>query len=482
MKYGSLDVALRKWGGPKLKRDIPDEGRITFRPLWNMSKERTARDRDAARFLTEVQRDFYAQTIQYLRQELGFKGLITASNWVTASPQYLGPLEKYSYTVGDFIDRHGYFGCNAKGDNSGWSIRDGHSYADRSAYRFDAETPGKPRQFSHPAMDPSYDGKPSMLSEIAWNRPNRYRSEAPIYLAAYGALQDTDAIVLFAMDGARWSTKPGYFMQPWTIASPATMGQFPAAALFYRKGLIRAGDLLVDLNLPIDDILDLRGTPLPQDAAFDELRLKDVPPLGVGETEIKPGNVLDPLVHYVGRTNVNFTKNKTPSKIQDFSRWIDRKNQQVRSSTGELILDYGKGLLKIDAPAVQGLSGTLAGAGTIRLKDLSIASKMEIGHIIAVSLDGAPLATSKKILLQVMSEEKTNGFATELAGSGKRIIRIGGDPWLVREFEGVVRLHRPDAAKLKVVALDQNGQACRMIGTADSIVLEPRTIYYLVTF
>ena len=51
-------------------------------------------------------------------------------------------------------------------------------------------------------MDPSYDGKPSMISETTWNRPNRYRSEAPLFYAAYGALQDSDAIVHFALDTA----------------------------------------------------------------------------------------------------------------------------------------------------------------------------------------------------------------------------------------------------------------------------------------
>ncbi len=66
-------------------------------------------------------------------------------------------------------------------------------------------------------------------------------------------------------------------MQPWTLMSPAMMGQFPAAALIYRQGLVRRGDVLVDLNLNVDDLLDLKGTPLPQDAALDELRLKDVP-------------------------------------------------------------------------------------------------------------------------------------------------------------------------------------------------------------
>ena len=72
-------------------------------------------------------------------------------------------------------------------------------------------------------------------------------------------LQDTDAIVHFALDSASWTVKPGFFMQPWTLMSPAMMGQFPAAALIYRKGLVATGDLLVDLNLKIGDLARLAG-------------------------------------------------------------------------------------------------------------------------------------------------------------------------------------------------------------------------------
>ena len=220
-----------------------------------------------------------------------------------------GRWRKYSYTVGDFIDRHGYFGCNLRGESSEWSIRDGHTYSDRSALRFESEEPGQPKSFVHPAMDASYDDKPSMISETTFCRPNRYRSEAPLFYAAYGALQDTDAIVHFALDGSTWAVKPGFFMQPWTLMTPAMLGQFPAAALIYRTGLVPYGDTLVDLNLKLDDLLDLQGTPLPQDAAFDELRLKDVP----SGTEIKPGNVIDPLVHFAGgRTSASPSKAARP--------------------------------------------------------------------------------------------------------------------------------------------------------------------------
>jgi hypothetical protein len=475
-KYGSLDKAVARWQGVKTDRDNVSAGRVGFRPLWNMFNEKTIRDQDATRFLLDSQRGFYQREYRFLR-DLGFRGVITASNWATTSPQVFGPLEKYSYTVTDFIDRHGYFGCRCQGEAAEWSVRDGHTYIDRSALRFEPEEPGKPKLFVHPVMDPSYDNKPSMISETTFNRPNRYRSEAPLYYACYGALQGTDAIVHFALDSSTWSVKPGYFMQPWTLMSPAMMGQFPAAALIFRQGLVDEGKLIVDLNLKIDDLLDLKGTPLAQDAALDELRLKDVPK----GNDLKPGDVIDPLVHYAGRTNVNFSQKGGPAKIADLSRYIDRENQTVTGSNGELKLDYGRGLLTIDAPAAQGVSGALAEGGKFELRDLSIESDMPLGHIVAVSLDGQPLKMSKKILVQVMSEEKATGFQTETAGGEvKKIVSIGHDPWLVKELRGSLTLKRSDAGKLKVTALDQNGYRRELAGTADRLTLQPNVIYYLV--
>ena len=246
--FGSIDAGMKRWGGTSVPRDKPAEGRVGFRPLWNLFNEKSPRDKDTVRFLYETQRGFYQEQIAFLRG-LGFKGLITASNWITASPEVLTPLEKESYLVGDFIDRHGYFSCFHKGKDAEWSLQDGHTYRDRSALRFDNESPVTTKVFNHPAMDPSYDDKPSMISETTWNRPNRFRSEGPLFYAAYGALQGSDAIVHFAFDGGSWSVKPGFFMQPWTLMSPAMSGQFPAAALLYRKGLVAEGALLVDLDL-----------------------------------------------------------------------------------------------------------------------------------------------------------------------------------------------------------------------------------------
>jgi hypothetical protein len=475
-QYGSLRAALQKWNGLGVKRDSLDDGRIGFRPLWNIFSEKTPRDRDTARFLFEVQTQFYAETHAFLRK-LGFKGPITASNWATASPEIFGPIEKLSYAAGDFMDRHGYFSCNHKGTSAEWSIRDGHTYCDRSALRFEAEDPGKPRQFVHPAMDPHYAGLPSMISETTWNRPNRFRSEAPLYFACYGALQGSDAIVHFALDGAQWSVKPGYWMQPWTLMSPAMMGQFPAAALIYRRALIAPGEILAKITLNRQDLLQLKGTPLPQDAALDELRLRDLPE----ELASNSGQRLDPLLHYAGRAEVQFSDSPGSNWVGQLTRFINHETHTVTSSTGQLQLDYGKGILKINAPQAQGVSGALRVAGTTETQDLSIDSSLELGHIIAVAMDGQPLGVSRRILLQVMSEEKAADFQTEPGAGGiKRIKSIGHDPWMVKEIKGQVRFKRADAASLEVAALDNNGYRVRDSGKANQINLLTTTLYYLI--
>lgn len=475
-KYGTVAAAFTAWDDQKVKRDAPSEGRVSFRPLWNMFNEKSARDQDTAAFLFETQTKFYRETMAFLRQ-LGFKGLITPSNWATASPEVFGPLEKLSYTTGDFVDRHGYFECNHKGDNAAWSVRNGHTYSDRSALRFDGPDPTKSKEFLHPVMDPHYDGKPSMISETTFCRPNRYRSEAPLYFAAYGALQDSDCIVHFAFDTSQWAVKPGYFMQQWTLMTPAMMGQFPAAALIYRRGLVGPGQVLADVKLNKTDLLHLKGTPLPQDAALDELRLEDVPQ----GTEVKPGKRIDPLIHYAGRVAVSFVTEPGSTRVKDLAPFVDHARKTVTSSSGELKLDYGKGVLVVNAARAQGVSGALNLAGATDLKDLSVASTLELGHIILVALDDQPLATSGRMLLQVMSEEEETDRQIELmSATVKRIVNIGRDPWQVRALNGTVRLKRADAAQLKVTALDFNGYPAGSAGSGAEIRLQSKTLYYLI--
>ncbi|HYE30721.1 MAG TPA: hypothetical protein VEH27_04790 [Methylomirabilota bacterium] len=474
-KHGSIQKAFDTWKSPALKRDAPGEGRVAFRPLWSIANEKTLRDQDTAAFLLETQTLFYERTVKHLRG-LGFKGLFCASNWSTASPEVLGPLEKLSYMMGDIVDRHGYFGGLHNGENSAWSIRNDHVYTDRSALRFDNPDPAKPRLFTHPAMDIHYNDAATMISETTWTRPNRYRSEAPLYYALFGVLQHSDAVIHFAHDGANWNVKPNFWMQPWTLTSPAMFGQFPAAAAIFRRNLIALGDTVAEVNLNTNELRALKGTPLPQEASLDELRLKDVPP---ANGEVQPGQRLDPLLHYLSRTHVRFSGNPSKTEVKMGQGKIDREAKRLVSSTGQLELDWGQGLLTINAPQAQGVSGHLQAAGAKALADIVVESPLELGHIIVIPLDNQPLAKSARMLVQVMSEEQNSGWKTEPTIDGKKkIVSIGQDPWTIRPLAGTVRFKRDGA--LKITALDHNGYPTQALPPGTAIQLRPDTLYYLV--
>jgi hypothetical protein len=242
--------------------------------------------------------------------------------------------------------------------------------------------------------------------------------------------------------------------------------------------LIAPGPVLAEVRLNTRDLLDLKGTPLPQDAALDELRLKDVPQ----GAELKPGQRLDPLIHYAGQVAVSFVSDAASTKAKALAPFIDHASQTVTSATRELRLDYGKGILRVDAPRAQGVSGALKQAGPTELQDIRVSSNLDLGHIIAVSLDDEPLAKSSRILLQVMSEEREMGRRTEaVTPTVKRIVNLGSDPWQVKEFEGIVSFKRADAAQLTVKALDFNGYPVGTAGSATEIQLQPSTMYYLIS-
>ena len=173
------------------------------------------------------------------------------------------------------------------------------------------------------------------------------------------------------------------------------------------------------------------------------------------------------------RTSVRFTDTGDAPKLVDLSKFIDHTKQLVTSTTGQLKLDYAKGVLTINAAAAQGVSGNLLDASAVDLKDVTIQSDASLGHIVVVSLDSKPLGTSKKMLLQVMSEERATGFEAQPEGGIRKIKHVGHDPWQIKSLGGSVKFKRADAGSLKVITLDGNGDKQDTAGTATEIKLTP---------
>jgi len=255
------------------------------------------------------------------------------------------------------------------------------------------------------------------------------------------------------------------------------MGQFPAAALIYRLGLLDEAKPAVVVNRTVESVMNLEGVPINAVASQDANRAEDVPKEALGRVDTLES--IDPRAFFVGKVCVNFTSNDNSQQMIDLKKYIDEKGKVITSSTGQLRWDYGNGLVKIMAPKAQAAVGFLRAAGAIDLPDVTVETPMEYAAVALVAMDGRPIATSTKLLLQVMTEQQNSGW--DAPGTGLREIKsLGAAPIIVRQFAGTVKLKRADAVNLAVEALDANGVPVGQAGTAAGITLKPDVLYYLL--
>ena len=471
-RYGSLEKATAAWGGASQKNDDPAAGLMAILDTWNLTEKghgegaRRKRMSDQFRFLAENQKAFYDQSVKFFREEIGTPSLISCSNWTTADQRLLDSVERWTYTAGDVIDKHGYFSGEHKGPRAGYSVSAGDTFTDRAGV---LEPQSLPIAFNQ------VEGFPHIISEIGWTSPNRFRAECPPLCAAYGGLQGVDGFFFFCIRAMDWEASPGKF----ALTLPTILGQFPAAALLYRRGDVSEAKPVFSEVLRLDDLYDFKGSAAIAPQNLDDLRKLDVPastPAG------KPAIGIDPLAFYAGRVLRSFGKEKSITVDPKLYTCFDQQAKTVRSSTGELAWDYGKGVVTINTPRTQGAFGFLQKAGRVELKDVAIDCRNEFGCILVTSLDNQPITSSGKILIQAMTEDSFYGWKVD----GNRIAALGGWPINVRDIDASVALkgNRPAPT---VHVLDELGYPQRKLeaakGEAQTLIkLDPRAIYSVLEF
>jgi hypothetical protein len=488
-KYGGVDKALAAWGGKKMEGDDPAGPSAGLFEAWHMTAagaaaggpDKRKRVADQVRFLVELQRGFYARTCDYLKKDLGYGGLVTASNWQTADPATLDALERYTYTACDVIDRHGYFEGPHTGEGASYSVRVGHQFADRSALLSPA---GLPMEFNQVA------GFPHIITEINWPNPNRYRAEATLLAAATGALQGVRGIYFFAV-GSNSLADQG--MEKFAVSSPSVAWTFPATALLYRRGDVAQGAPAVTQLLKLDDLFALKGERFIQAQALDELRKKDTPARPSspksGEDGDSAGDKLkaESLAYFVGPVlrSLDANAGANVADAVNLSPAVDVAKKTVRSLSGEVALDWGAGVLRVNTPRCKAAAGFLGKVSPIDLDGVTIDCRNEYASIVVISLDGLPIAQSKKVLIQAMTEERPFGFRAE---AGK-ITDLGGPPIGVRKIQAKVTLPwdagAAGAGAMRARPLDENayltGNSVNAIaGPKQGIELAPDAIYHFV--
>jgi hypothetical protein len=479
-KYRSFEKAMEAWQGYRHEEDDFANARPGMFIVWELTQAarnkkgnapgREARLADQAEFMGRMMYDFNTEIARYLREELGCTQLINAGNWRSADQVILDDVERCSYTACEVVAKNHYFGGIHNGLNVGWQILPGQVFTSKS---FTREPFGSPLNIRQAV------GHPFIVPESLWVPPMRYEAEGPLIVAAQSCLTGLDTFYWFATGEEEWQ-RP---MNKWTFSIPMTLGQFPAAALIFRKGYVRQGPAVVHEERALADVW-ARALPLiAEEGAWDPNRDKGQMPAG---TPFKTS--VDPRAYLVGRVEVVYGGDPAKSTVADLSRYIDSQKRVVRSVTSEITTDLAAGVYRVDTPTAQAAAGFLGAAGPQKLSDVAIECKNEYAAIAIVPLDDKTIATSGKLLVQIGTLSRPTGWKErplkipQEHGSldGARIIEVGTDPWQIEKTRATIVIR--NASLATATALDPNGMRVAEVplekaSGAIKIVLPPDAMY-----
>ena len=205
---------------------------------------------DQLQFFAETMYRFNTEMARYLREDLGCKQLINAGNWKTADSMRLNDAERWSYTANEVLAVNRYYNTVHIGPERGWRINKGDRFQNISILF-------NPRSF--PLAVKQVAGHPMMITETHWVPPLGYQSEAPFLAAAYQSLTGVDAVYWLATQEPEWAnrgrgTNDSDSRFKWSIATPMILGQFPAAALLFRRGDVSLGRPVVVEHRSLEQI------------------------------------------------------------------------------------------------------------------------------------------------------------------------------------------------------------------------------------
>ena len=491
-KYGSLDAAKKAWEGTTFDQDRLAEGVVGIGDTWMLTQPMTGgqakRLDDQTQFFAETQRKFYVDIATYYRKDLDCKQLINASNWITADPVRLNDLERWTNTATEVMAVNKYTGGVHTGDNNGWRIDPGHHFTNNSCLLDPRSLPINLKQVV---------GHPMMITESSWVNPEGFQSEGPFLTAAYESLTGVNSLYWFDAGEATGYEPDPYLnflningqhpLNKWTCATPALMGNFPAAALMFRRGYVKQGTPVVHEERTLESMWQRQVPLIAEDRSFDPNRY-------TGNTGAQ-SNILkgaDPLAFLVGPVEVKYGGDPARSRMVDLTKYIDKDTRIVHSVTGELQLDYGNGICTLDAPRAQGVSGFLKKKGTFTLQDLTIRSGNEYATVFMVPLDDSPIRTSAKLLLQIGTYVRPTGWQSKPADfksddgkttfHGYEIVNTGKMPWQIANTN--MTLTVKNAAIRKAILLDAAGYPLQPVpitrnGTAFTVTLPANSMYIL---
>lgn len=260
----------------------------------------------------------------------------------------------------------------------------------------------------------------STESNMMW--PHEWRSSYFLSTASAAALQDWDAMCFYCYFGGYgydWDKADAAtaVLQPTVeFNDPALLATMPNAAIMYHRRDVAPGKNLVQVVPAQDDIYLANGSL--RNGAFP---LNYVPYVSRYEVAFgKPDGRAQAVIGASEKASFVFSRATNKKSGIELAQELDEslkkqgllapdrgiQGDSLVSDTGEVIRDFGKGLLIVNTPRTQGFTGFPKGELTFR--DISVTSRTMFTTILVSSLDGAGLDTAKKMLLTVIARAEND--------------------------------------------------------------------------
>jgi hypothetical protein len=328
---------------------------------------------DMAAFYLGIQKKHFDDLNDYLINTLGVKGNITGTNALC------GPSDASTHEDLHFLDDHSYWDHpnfpTGAWDPVTWTIFNQPQV--KSQY-FDAITAA----FS----GLNFANKPFTVSEYNHVAPNRFRTEMPHTIAAYGGFHGMDGLMFFEYNGGtEWEADKldGFFA---VARDHSVMSLFPSCAYAYRYGLISEDNSPIEVNYSIDGLFGL--------PRYD----------GLGRWgRYTPYDKRINLKHSIRTGSYRATQ------TTDFQSLPSSGNSPYTTSNNETVLNTTTGVLKTITPRFTAISGFLQDNPNTVAGNLTLKSCNDFGSITWIALGESNLSNSKRSLLTISSKmQNTN--------------------------------------------------------------------------
>jgi hypothetical protein len=370
-----------------------------------------------AEFYNDLERDYFREMQTYLKQTLGLESLVIDTADHSHSNSGYPILKAEAESGADGIDGHTYW------EHPG-------VYA-RKSPMVDDPFNSTVEELSRSAIE----GKPYTVSEVNEPFPNDYAGEGIPILAAYGALQDWDAILWYTFEPKEDPKWQPYVGDPFDISlDPVKMPELAAGALLFLRGDVKTAAQTLARTYTAEQVYASMLLPETDRPYFTP----GFPPALPLEEEMRIGSFDGPATQAFAAAPAD---------------------DPIHSDTGELAWYHGApgtGMVMVDSPRTQALIGFQKAHRSVD-SNFEVEVENDFCTVQLSSLDAEPIARADRMLLVAGGRVENTGQRWNSAGTA--VTNWGDSPTLIEPVRGTLLLrHLAPAQAAELQAIDGAGQ------------------------